>query len=129
VVRQGKGRKDRITVLPSQLRPSLKEQLQAAHELHQKDLAEGAGRVALPGALALKYPGAAQSWSWQWVFPATRRYRDSKTGEQRRHHLHETVVQRAFARAVRQAKLTKRASCHSLRHSFATHLRLTGYGV
>jgi len=78
--------------------------------------------VALPGALARKYPRAAASWPWQWVFPATRQYRDRATGERRRHHLHPSVVQRAMAVAVRRAGLGKRASCHTLRHSFATHL-------
>jgi site-specific recombinase XerC len=97
--------------------------------LHTRDLADGGGWVELPGALDRKYPNAGRSLSWQWVFPARRRYVDRETGRRCRHHLHETAVQRAMTEAVQRSGIGKRASCHTLRHSFATHLLEMGYDI
>ena len=129
VVRDGKGGKDRVTMLPNAVAPALRQQLRVARAVHRCDLADGWGRVELPGALARKYPTASAEWRWQWVFPQRRRWLDRRSGEQGRHHIHETVVQRAVKNAVRQAGVTKHAGCHTLRHSFATHLHEAGNDI
>jgi integron integrase len=128
-VRNGKGGKDRVTMLPVSTKPALRQQLKQARAVHERDLAEGYGRVVLPGALASKCPAAPAEWRWQWVFPQRRRWTDRTTWEQGRHHLHQTIVQAAVTEAVRRADITKHAGCHTLRHSFATHLLVAGYDI
>lgn len=128
-VRTTKGGTPRVTVLPQAVREPLRAHLERMRRRHERDVERGAGYVALPGVLAVKYPRAAREWPWQWVFPATREQVDRATGERRRHHLHESAVQRAVRAAVLRSGIGKRASCHTLRHSFATHLLESGYDI
>jgi len=128
-VRGGKGDRDRRTMLPERVQGALLPHLAEVRAQHERDVAAGAGWVALPGALGLKYPNAGREWGWHWVFPAGRAYEDPATHQRRRHHLHETVVQRAFKEALRASRIAKAASCHTLRHSFATHLLEAGYDI
>jgi integron integrase len=129
IVRQPKGGRDRRTMLPARLRPQLETQRQLALDLHARDLGEGYGEASLPHALARKYPNAAREPGWQYLFPASRRGVDPLDGRVKRYHVHEKVLQRAMHAAVRAAGLDKPASCHTLRHCFATHLLEAGYDI
>ena len=129
VVRSGKGNKDRLTMLPTAIKTDLMRHLDSARDQHQIDLQAGAGWVELPWALGKKYPDAGRERPWPWVFPATRIYVDRVTGQRRRHHLHESVLQRAVKTAALRSGVAKRVSCHTFRHSFATHLLEDNYDI
>ena len=129
IVREGKGGKDRVLMLPQSLEPALRAQLAHAHGLWERDQADAKGGVEMPDALARKYPRAGASWPWFWVFPQAAHSVDPRSGVVRRHHLYDQTFQRAFKRAVMAAGVHKPATPHTLRHAFATHLLQSGYDI
>jgi len=129
MVRDGKGKIDRITVLPESVKPGLKEHLKRVKTIHENDLSQGYGRVYLPYALSRKYPNADREWGWQYVFPSKSLSKDPRTGNIRRHHIHENSLQKAVKKAVQLTNINKPISSHTFRHSFATHLLESGYDI
>ena len=129
IVRDGKGEHDRITMLPGRLKQPLMLHLQKVKALHEEDLRSGYGEVFLPYALARKFPNAPKLWAWQYVFPSARRSIDPRSGIERRHHFSETSVQKGMRAAMSKARVLKHGSCHTFRHSFATHLLEQGYDI
>ncbi|MEO1297878.1 MAG: integron integrase, partial [Cyanobacteria bacterium J06636_16] len=129
IIRDGKERKNRVTMLPTSIVSELQDHLVGIRRQHQQDLERGFGSVYLPFALDRKYPNANRDWIWQYVFPAGRIVKDPRSGAMRRHHLHESGIQKALKRAVRQAGISKKVGCHTFRHSFATHWLENGYDI
>ncbi|HIQ01624.1 MAG TPA: integron integrase, partial [Anaerolineales bacterium] len=129
IVRDAKGMKDQVTILPQSVIPFLQEHLRHVKRVHEEDLDRGYGSVYLPYALEHKYPKASREWVWQYVFPASKLSKDPRSGVIRRHHINESSLQKAVKRAARRAGINKRVTCHTFRHSFATHLLENGYDI